>query len=1139
MICPACGHANEAKAKFCSQCAASLTAPVPRGRKERKFATALFADLVGSTLLTEREDPEVVQAAIGRVFDRLAVVIERYGGLLEKYMGDAILAVFGVPSVHEDDPERAVRAAFEMQGVLAEMNRAAPKMHQLQMRIGVEAGDILVDLERAAGSRDRMLTGDAVNVAARLQSAAGIGRVLVGPIGYASTKGRIDYSDPEVLELKGKSEPVSAYTALRMAAKHAGGRPDLGMEARMVGRDEELAVLQQTLQRVESEGCPELVTIFAPAGSGKSRLARELLHYVDKLDQTFYWRSGRCLPYGAVAYSGLADAIKAQCEVLESDTAEVTIEKVTRAVEDLGGDAEMLTAITYLLGLSTEAVVGREQLFDMWLRFLERMAARYPLVLVLEDIHWADEGLLDFIEFLADWGRGGILILSMARPELLDKRAAWGGGKRNYASIYLDPLRADESEQMLTELLGDAMPSELKALIIRRAEGNPLYTEEIVRMFIDRGLLAGSPENGWQLSAAIDEIEVPRSIHALIAARLDGLAADEKSLLQDASVVGRVFWSGVAARLAAQDVIKTGEQLGRLRIKELITAREPSSFSDEHEFGFHHSLIRDVAYDSLPKQLRAQKHSIVADWAEARTSTTDREDVVELIATHYQQACTYMVEIGVPANEVLSLQAKAYEWSVRAARHSMHVWQIAEALDWYQKALAVAETLPIDAKERAKLWETYGLAAFGVLDDEAVSHAFDEALALYATDVDADADMGRVKATQAVVLDQLSDERATERAEEGVATLRATDDRRSLARAMSVLGQLYWRKGRLQDAIGVLQESLVICRQEDDVETEIETTTTLASAYWFKRDSGRGVELGFELAQRSYELAKEAGTLTQVLRAGNNLGAVLRTNGDPAGVGEDTLAHVWELSRRHGHKFNQSYIGMNLAEIAVMSGRFDEARVVFETVLEEAPPSWVSAKAEFETYWARMLMFRGDLAGARAHIETAVAQEAGYEEIDLMLVCMSATIHHEEGRVTEAAKLISDLLDSARVEELTQPFDALCAIKVTRAYGDEVTTKRFADILRKQAAPLAQAYIRWVEGLLAENPDEGPTKLEDAVRRFRHLRQPVLEAMCLTDLARSQRDLGRDHLATITKAIDFFRTAGAKLLLREAEELLA
>ncbi|HXJ63651.1 MAG TPA: adenylate/guanylate cyclase domain-containing protein, partial [Actinomycetota bacterium] len=304
--CPNCGFENLDGARFCSSCGTALAdgAATP-ARRERKFATALFADLVGSTAFAEREDPEVVQSLVGRVFDRLAVEIERYGGLLEKFMGDAVLAVFGVPQSHEDDPERAVRAALELQAVLSELNRgfAAEGRPTLAMRVGVEAGEVLVDLDRATGPRDRMLTGDAVNTASRLQSAADPGRVVVGPVVRAATKDVIDYRELEPLSLKGKAEPVPAWEALRVKARRRGERAPLGLEARLVGRDEELAVLTQTLQRVEQEGRPALVTVLGNAGVGKSRLAWELLNVVEAMPGNVFWRKGRCLAYGNVSYS--------------------------------------------------------------------------------------------------------------------------------------------------------------------------------------------------------------------------------------------------------------------------------------------------------------------------------------------------------------------------------------------------------------------------------------------------------------------------------------------------------------------------------------------------------------------------------------------------------------------------------------------------------------------------------------------------------------------------------------------------------------------------------------------------------------------------------------------------------------------
>jgi class 3 adenylate cyclase len=351
LTCPSCGRENSADARFCNNCGTALTATVA-ARKERKFATALFADLVGSTALAEREDPEVVQSVIGRTFDRLAQEIGRYEGLLEKFMGDAVLAVFGVPRAHEDDAERAVRAALEMQAILSELNRgfAAEGKPTLAMRIGVEAGEVLVDLERASGPRDRMLTGDAVNTAARLQSAAEPGHIVVGPTVYASTKDAIEYRALEPLQLKGKAEPVPAWRTLRIKARVRGERPSLGMEARLVGRDEELAVLKQTFQRVQTDSRPALLTVIGPAGVGKSRLVSELERYVEGLPEVAYWRRGRCLAYANTSYSALADAIKAQCEIFDDDSAEVAAGKAEAAVRELFGDDRVAPQLRALVG---------------------------------------------------------------------------------------------------------------------------------------------------------------------------------------------------------------------------------------------------------------------------------------------------------------------------------------------------------------------------------------------------------------------------------------------------------------------------------------------------------------------------------------------------------------------------------------------------------------------------------------------------------------------------------------------------------------------------------------------------------------------------------------------------------------------
>lgn len=1131
--CPGCGRQNPADARFCSQCASSLVA-VPPARKERKFATALFADLVGSTALTEREDPEVVQAVIGRLFDRLAGVIERHGGFLEKYMGDAILAVFGVPVVHEDDPERAIRAALEMHGVLAEMNRGTAQP-PLEMRIGVEAGDVVVDLERVAGSRDRMLTGDAVNTAARLQSASGIGAVLVGPTAHSLTKDRIDFSEPEELELKGKSQPVHAFTALRLSAKHAGERPALGFESRMVGRDEELAVLQQTLHRVESEGRPALVTIFGPAGSGKSRLVRELLRYLDNVDQTFYWRAGRCLPYGAAAYSGLADAIKSQCEVLEDDQADIVAEKVKRTVGDLGGDADQLTAIEHLLGLRPETAMGREQLFDTWRSFLERMAARYPLVLVLEDIHWADEGLLDFIDFVADWALGGMLVVTLARPELLDHRPTWGGGKRNYAAIYIDPLGSEESSEMVTGLLGENLPDDIIRLVTEHAEGNPLYTEEIVRMLIERRLLSGSEEEGWHLSAAIQDIKVPRSIHSLIAARLDGLATDEKSLLQDASVVGRIFWSGIAARLADQDDIRTKEQLSRLRIKELIAPREPSSLSDEREYGFHHALIRDVAYDSLSKQLRATKHSIVARWAET-TRADDRDDVIELIATHYEQALGFMTEIGAPQDEIHDLTNKALQWSTHAAERSLRMWQTAASLDWYRKAVALADSLALSDEESARLWERYAAAATVILPNSEVATLFERALELFGDSKSSDAALTRARYGR-VVMRMGDNPRAVEIIEDAVASLRELSEPAALVQALDILGVLYWWLER-DEARAVLTEALDLARTVGDRRTEGEASLTLAGVHTQDREWADSLALG----DRALEIAREIGDLTLLLRACNNQAVTWYIYGDPDQVGPALSREALDLARRHGHRRWQGFLSMGMAGTHKDGGRLDEAVEIFEQAMLEAPPSGPRPQILFLVAWAWIDLYRGDLIGARARLDEADSIDesgAGDTELFQTKTYVQAEIDHLQGDDPTAAARLTPLLDELdELERFSPPELVLLGVQLSLADDDREMAMRWRKILDHKPTLIGEAFQRWCDALLSTEPEGAADLLADAAERLRKLHLLILEAVCLTDLARVKKQLGRDHVSTLERVIAFLRDAGAQRYLAAAEAVL-
>ncbi len=570
LACRSCGAAIALDARFCARCGTPVAGPGPAAveaagtGRERKVATMVFADLVGFTGLNETTDPEVVQALVTRAFDRLSAEVARYEGAIEKFAGDAMLAVFGVPAVHEDDAERAVRAALEMQAAMAALaaDLRGEGRPDLALRIGVESGEVLVDLGRAAGERDRIVTGDAVNTAARLQQVASPGAIVVGPFTYAATRDVVEYEELPPTALKGKALPVAAWRAVAVKARRGGVRPSLGIEAPLIGRDEEISLIKETVRRTVADRRPHLVTVIGSAGVGKSRLAWELEKYLDGLPETYYWRKGRCLAYAQASFSALADAIKADVRILDDDAPATAAAKLQARIVELGGadDPALFPAVETLLALGPAVGLGRDQLFDAWRRYLELLAADSPLVLVQEDIHWADDGLLDFIEYMARWADGPIVLLCLARHELVEARQTWGGGVPNAASIVLEPLGAGESAQLVDALLAGGLPPELRERVVALADGNPLFTEELVRMFVDRGVLRFG-DGRWQLARPVEDVEIPGSIHAVLAARLDGLPPAEKRAAQNAAVVGRIFWDALIAHLSRQGASATGEVL--------------------------------------------------------------------------------------------------------------------------------------------------------------------------------------------------------------------------------------------------------------------------------------------------------------------------------------------------------------------------------------------------------------------------------------------------------------------------------------------------------------------------------------------------------------------------------------------------
>jgi class 3 adenylate cyclase len=612
--CPRCGQDNPDVARFCLACGAELAEPERTG-EERRVVTVIFTDLVGFTSDAERLDPEDVRALLDPYYERVRSEIERFGGLVEKFIGDAVMGVFGAPVAHGDDPERAVRAALAVRDW-------ADGEEGLDVRIAVNTGEAIVTLAARPGLGEAMVAGDVVNTAARLQSAAPVGSVIVGEETRASTRTVIDYVPAPPVVAKGKSAPLRVWLAVG-ALSGAGDRPHA--RAPMVGRERELEVLSGIWERVCAERRPHLVTLFGLAGIGKSRLALELAQVVGS--QGGRVMRGRSTPYGASSpYSAFAQHVKQVAGVFDSDQLADAHAKLRWAVDDLVGpdQAEEHTAnLATLLGLDGErAVPDRETLFFSARVLVETLAAREPVLLVFEDIHWADGSLLDLLEMLAARAHEApLMLLALARPELLSERADWGGGLPAYTALQLGRLSDVAAQELAERLLADADEQKrLAAAVAGTAEGNPLFIEELAATVSERG--------------SQETAELPTSIRAIVAARLDALPPPERSLLLDASVVGRVFWRGALARIASRDDLSA--QLGSLEARDFVRREAVSRIQGDQQFAFKHGLIRDIAYQTLPRAARRERHEVVASFLEETTGEVGQPH--EALAHHWREA---------------------------------------------------------------------------------------------------------------------------------------------------------------------------------------------------------------------------------------------------------------------------------------------------------------------------------------------------------------------------------------------------------------------------------------------------------------------------------------------------------------------
>ncbi len=673
--------------------------PTVAQRWERRVVSIVFADLVGFTSRSERLDVEDVQAFLGRYHELLRHELESHGGLVEKFIGDAVMGLFGAPVAHEDDPERAVRAALAIQDAAGRMR---DRDHvDLHVRVGVTSGEALIALGVDPLSGEGMATGDVVNTAARLQSAAPVDGVLVDEQTYRSSGRAIHYEPAAAIRAKGKEAPVAVWVAT--APRSLVPEQKRAHDTPLVGRSKQLAQLVAAFERAREEPSTQLVSVVGEPGIGKTRLLDELASHVNELPELVTWRRGRSLSYGeGVAFWALGEMVKAQAGILESDSLEVTTAKLADAVGLViaeGRDSEWVTRhLRPLVGLeSVESVSvegGRVEAFAAWRRFFETVADDGPTVLTFEDLHWADDALLDFIDLLTDRaGAVPLLIACTARPELLERRPGWSGGKTNATTISLLPLSFEDTASVVSNLLDQPLlPEGIQQALLGRADGNPLYAQEFVRMLQDRGDLVRG-DAGWQLRGEAGGL--PESIQGIIAARLDTLAPDERLSIQDAAVIGETAWVSAACALTKRTSWEAEELLYSLERKQLVQRTRRPSISGEVEFRFGHALTRDVAYSQIPRAKRATKHEAAAAWIEQLAG--ERDDKAELLADHYHHALTLRAALG---EDTTGIEAEARAAFTEAADQAAAVHAHAAAARHYHAALQLTSS---DDPQRAKL----------------------------------------------------------------------------------------------------------------------------------------------------------------------------------------------------------------------------------------------------------------------------------------------------------------------------------------------------------------------------------------------------------------------------------------------------
>jgi class 3 adenylate cyclase/tetratricopeptide (TPR) repeat protein len=993
--CPACGSANAPGVKFCGQCGVDLRAAAPPTNAaavnvaaaptaERRLVSVLFADLVGFTAISEVRDAEIVRELLSRYFETARQIIGSYGGTIEKFIGDAVMAVWGTPAAHEDDAERAVRSALDL--VEAVRNIGQEIGADLQLRAGVLTGEAAVTL---GAEGEGMVAGDLVNTASRLQSVAQPGTVLVGESTFEAAAGAVAFEPAGDHALKGKAAPVPAFRALRVVARRGGSGRSEQLEGPFVGRAPELRMLKDFHAATAAERRPRLVSIIGQGGIGKSRLVWEFQKYIDGVTEVVYWHQGRSPAYGeGISFWALAEMVRSRASIIESDDSGVARAKLSATLDEwISDEAErrwMEPHLVHLLGLETgdgDRQPERESMFTAWRVFFERIAEQGVVVLVFEDLQWADDGLLDFIDHILEWSRERpIYLISLARPELLDRRSTWGAGRRNFTSLVLEPLGTDEMRDLLSGLV-PGLPKPVIERILERAEGIPLYAVETVRMLMAQGQVIHE-DGEFRPVGDLSQLSVPASLHALIASRLDGLEAANRSLLQAASVIGKTFSVEALAAVSGQVPEEVAAQLRDLVRREMLAVELDPRSPEQGQYSFVQGLVREVAYGTLARRDRRRLHISAARYFE----TLLDEGIAGALAEHYVSA--YKAQPEGPEGEAVAAQARV---ALRgAADRARSLGSFIQATRFLVQALEVTT----DPDEQRELHAAAAEAGFNAgMIAEPIAHA-------------------------ATALE----------------LARANGDRRVLMSAMEIYSRTRWLEGRAAESLALLEPALEEYRELADSPEYIRLAAQLAITYLLlgrNQDVLRIVDETLPIAER-LELTRE--TLELLITRGPALAGLGRLQEAIA-----TLEGGMAMAARKGLPVVEIRARVNLSYAAAGDDPqfgYRIARDGWELVKHLGMRGWFYMLSNVAEFAVRV----GDWSWVVAELEDAVATL----ETDLTARLRRAEIRGLQGIDVEAdLQDVADRLADATEIQVQSSIDEVRAI-VALAHGEAPSALDFA-----------------------------------------------------------------------------------------------